>query len=239
MPPKGSTRRRDDGYADSSSSAGRKRAADSYLDSSTSAKRKRDDGNNNGNNVEYSTQVDFIALTSEQLHAYLTKHELVPLIYPSPSSSLNPPPPSHLTDPPAWITARDENSPTPPLTSTGGITLINRPRRDFKLSVSGSTKDRRRSARLLEDESGWRDMRKPVLVDIEEAHQALAVIAERHFDRQSLREKAENDMITQFLFACRTQGKWISVPRRHSGRNISSPWQIVVLKYTLNNNGME
>lgn len=205
MPPKGYTRRRDDGYADSSSSAGRKRGGDSYLDASTGAKRKRDDKSYDGNNPEYSTQVDFTALSNDQLHAYLTKHDVVPLIYPSPSSSLNPPPTSHLIDPPAWLMARDEHSPTPPLTSTGGVAPANRGRRDFK-QTGAAAKDRRRSTRLLEEESGWRDMRKPVLTDIGDTHNALATIAERHFDRQSLREKAETEIVTQFLFACRTQG---------------------------------
>ena len=131
------------------------------------------------------------------LNGYLNKHDLFPPIYPSPASSATPPPPSHLINPPMYV--RREVSPTPSLT-TGGITPANRPRRDPKRDRDGS---RRRSSRLLEEESAWRDMRNPILADIDEAHGAIATIAQRHFERQTMRE---GDVITAFVYAVKTKG---------------------------------
>jgi hypothetical protein len=47
-------------------------------------------------------------------------------------------------------------------------------------------------------------MRKPILSDIEDAHNAMAVICQRHYERELLRE---NDVVTAFLFALRNQGQ--------------------------------
>jgi hypothetical protein len=134
---------------------------------------------------------------------YLNKFEIVPPIYPSPASSSMPPPPIHLINPPMY--SRRDPSPSPPLT-TGGTTNGNRSRREpGKRDRNGDT-SRRRSSRLLEEELGWKDMRAPILPDLDDAHQALAVIAYKHFERQTVRE---TDVITSFLYAVKTKGESI------------------------------
>ncbi len=130
------------------------------------------------------------------LNAYLNKYDIVPPIYPSPASVLDPPPPTQLINPPMYM----RHSLSPPL-SSGGITPANRPRRDpAKAKVDQS---RRRSSRLLEEGLGWRDRRSPILADACEAHAAIATIVRRHYDQQGIRE---SDAITQFVHAVRVKG---------------------------------
>lgn len=198
MAPKG-YRRRDDESVDSSTGPPRKRGApDGGFYESNAKRARRDDYGAVNVREEYVSKVDFTLLSDNELRQYMDKHDLVPHIFPLPSSSLTPPPPTHLMNPPPMIPRR-ELSPSPSLgLSTGGIPPGVRRRGDSRL-----TKDRRRSSRLVEEESGWREMRKPILSDIDDAHNSMAVICQRHYDRESLRE---NDVVTAFLFAARNQG---------------------------------
>lgn len=200
MAPKG-YRRRDDESVDSSSGPSRKRGAPEggFYDNSTAKRSKRDDFGGTTVREEYTTKIDFPSLPDEALREYMDKHDLVPPIFPSPAISFTPPPPKNLMNPPPMIPRR-ELSPTPSLgLSTGGIPPAGRRRGDNRAS-----KDRRRSSRLLEEENGWKDMRTPILSDVEEAHNAMAIVCQRHYERELLRE---TDAITAFLFAVRNQGK--------------------------------
>lgn len=194
--------RRDDESVDSSAGPTRKRGApdSGFYENANAKRRKADDLGTNSAREEYVSKVDFTALSDVELREYLDKYDLVPHIFPSPSSSTTPPPPNHLMNPPPMIPRR-ELSPSPSLgLSTGGIVSAARRRGGNGLS----SKDRRRSSRLVEEESGWRDMRKPILSDIEDAHNAMAVIAQRHYDREMVRDQ---ETITAFLFAAKNQGK--------------------------------
>lgn len=142
------------------------------------------------------SQVDFSAIPIEMLNAYLNKYDIVPSIYPSPASVLDPPPPAHLVNPPMYM----RRSLSPPL-SSAGITPANRPRRDP--AKAKADQSRRRSSRLLEEGLGWRDRRSPILADACEAHGAIATIVQRHYDQQVIRE---SDAITQFVHAVRVKG---------------------------------
>lgn len=202
MAPKG-YRRRDDESVDSSSGPPRKRGAPDggFYDGSNAKRARRDDFG--GVNAEYISKVDFTLLSNNELRQYMDKHDLVPHIHPLPSSSLTPPPPTHLMNPQPMIPRR-ELSPSPSLgLSTGGIPPAAR-RRESRL-----TKDRRRSTRLVEEESGWKEMRKPILSDMDDAHNAMAVICQRHYDREN--QVRENEVITAFLFAARNQGRFFSL----------------------------
>ena len=200
MAPKG-YRRRDDESVDSGSGPSRKRGAPdgAFYDNSSAKRSKRDEFGGATLREEYTTKVDFTFLPDDALREYMDKHDLVPLIFPSPSSSLTPPPPKDLMNPPPMIPRRElSRTPSPLGLSTGGIPPAGRRRGDNRTS-----RDRRRSSRLLEEENGWKDMRKPILSDREEAHRAMAIVCQRHYEREVLRE---NDAVTAFLFAVRNQG---------------------------------
>jgi hypothetical protein len=201
MAPKG-YRRRDDESVDSSSGPSRKRGAPDggFYDGSSAKRSRRELRDDFGTTAreEYTTKIDFPSLPDEALREYMDKHDLVPPIFPSPASPFRPPPPKDLMNPPPMI-PRLELSPTPSLGPTGGIPPPGRRRGDNRTS-----KDRRRSSRFLEEENGWKDMRIPILSDVEDAHNAIAVVCQRHYERELLRE---NDAITAFLFAVRNQGK--------------------------------
>jgi hypothetical protein len=130
--------------------------------------------------------------------AYLTKFELVPPIRPSPLSTSNPPLPSYLVNPPA-----NARPPTPPPVTS--MTPANRPRRD------AGNANRRRSTRLAEEEAGWKDMRPPILPDLADSEKALAMVAQRHFEKQSVRE---TDVVTAFVYAVKTKGEFSFRPLR-------------------------
>src|SRR5260370_19341166 len=74
-------------------------------------------------------QVDFSAIPIDMLNAYLNKYDIVPPIYPSPASVLDPPPPTQLINPPMYM----RHSLSPPL-SSGGITPSYRHRRDSAIA---------------------------------------------------------------------------------------------------------
>jgi len=201
MAPKG-YRRRDDESVDSSSGPSRKRGAPDggFYDNSNTKRSKRDDFGGTIIREEYSTKVNFTALPAEALREYMDKHDLVAPIFPSPASSLTPPPPKDLMNPPPMIPRRElSRTPSPLGLSTGGIPPAGRRRGDNRAS-----KDRRRSSRLLEEENGWKEMRKPILADLEDAHKAMAVVCQRHYERELVRE---TDAVTAFLFAVHNQGK--------------------------------
>lgn len=139
-------------------------------------------------------QMDFSTLSSHALYEYIIHHNLVPAIYPSPLGTDDPPPPAALLDP-ARMASR---APTPaPLISA--LTPANRPRRSKDAS-------RRRSTRLIEEETRGMPEQTPVLADVAELHGVLASIAQRHFRESGVKEV---DVLAGFLGAVRARaGRW-------------------------------
>jgi hypothetical protein len=117
------------------------------------------------------TQVQFNNMTTATLYKYMSYHELVPYVSPSPLSYLDPPPPYRLADPPS-------RPPTPPPANTGTAA-----RRD----------DSQREA------EGDEDAQAPVLADISEVHGTLASVVERHFREQT--GGREIDVLASFMCA--------------------------------------
>ncbi|KAL5534690.1 hypothetical protein ACEPAG_1154 [Sanghuangporus baumii] len=153
-----------------------------------------------------SSLIEFSALPTSALYEYIMQYDLVPVIYPTPLSAEDPPPPAALLDP-ARMASR---APTPsPLLmnqhsfmmqqqqqhqhqqhqNTSSSTPANRPRRTRE-AKEGS---RRRSTRLIEEEmrgaggvGGIIGMEQvPVLADVSSLHGVLATIAARHFRESS------------------------------------------------------
>ncbi|KAF7340161.1 hypothetical protein MVEN_01934600 [Mycena venus] len=118
------------------------------------------------------------------LYRYLTQFDLVPSVYPSPLLANDPPPPMSLDNP----ARQGSRAPSPPAT-----TPANRPRRESK------DQTRRRSSRLVEEGT---PSRPPILADLDELHDVLAGIAERHFrDLASINGREEVDTLASFMCA--------------------------------------
>ncbi|KAL5535086.1 hypothetical protein ACEPAF_3179 [Sanghuangporus sanghuang] len=155
-----------------------------------------------------SSLIEFSALPTSALYEYIMQYDLVPVIYPTPLSAEDPPPPAALLDP-ARMASRAP-TPSPLLMSHPFMiqlqqqhqhqhqheqqlhqsnTPANRPRRTRE-AKEGS---RRRSTRLIEEEmrgaggvGGIVGMEQvPVLADVSSLHGVLATIAARHFRESS------------------------------------------------------
>jgi len=140
--------------------------------------------------------LEFTTLPTTSLYKYAIQYDLVPIIYPTPLSADDPPPPAALLDP-ARMASR---APSPaPMT-----TPANRPQRRSRESKEAS---RRRSSRLLEEESRTELEQTPVLNDVREMHGVLATLAARHFRETNVREV---DTLAAFMCAvkARTSGRW-------------------------------
>ncbi|KAH8120709.1 hypothetical protein DFH11DRAFT_85339 [Phellopilus nigrolimitatus] len=141
--------------------------------------------------------VEFSSLPTPSLYRYIIHHDLVPVIYPTPLTADDPPPPAALLDP-ARMASRAP-TPAPLLAST---TPANRPRRTRETKEAS----RRRSTRLLEEEQRGGLEQVPVLADVGELHGVLASIAQRHFKESSVREV---DTLAMFLNAVKAKsGGW-------------------------------
>jgi len=177
-------------------SAGAKRGAEKQDGGMERAKRKRAEAHASvsigkrserlGEGDVASFCVDFHALPAESLHRYLCLADAVPVIYPSPCFTDNPPLPTSLLDPHA--TALRITSPAP------STTTASRSKRDSKEG------HRRRSSRLQEEDA--RNRRAPILADAEAVHDVLATLAERHLAKQVIKE---NDVVQQFLLAVKAR----------------------------------
>lgn len=128
--------------------------------------------------------MDFSTFSRETLHRYLVHYDLVPMVYPSPLTASDPPPPYSLLEP--------VRLPTPPPPT---LVPVNRPRRDSDI--------RKRSSRLVDDENGIFG-RTAILADIGDIDHMLAKIAERHFRDEVIREV---DTLASFMCTLKTNGK--------------------------------
>lgn len=138
-------------------------------------------------------QFEFSTLPTSALYQYIMQYDLVPVIYPTPLTAEDPPPPIALLDS-ARMASR---APTPaPLIPVS--TPANRPRRSRETKEAS----RRRSTRLLEEELRGGMEQVPVLADIAELHNVLATIAQRHFRESSIREV---DTLASFMGAVKTR----------------------------------
>lgn len=144
-------------------------------------------------------QFDLATLSAESLRRYLVKFNLVPPMYPGPSTSYTPPLPSHLVNPPPPPPERSD--------SPGSATASSRPRRDPKTRTNSNG---RRSSRLLEDElqqsvyAGVKETHgNPILPDLRDADKALVEIARKHWETIVLRE---NDVLEEFSSSIRNKG---------------------------------
>ncbi|KII86483.1 hypothetical protein PLICRDRAFT_114886 [Plicaturopsis crispa FD-325 SS-3] len=181
-------------YLGGMAGAGTKRHAADRVEGEPRVKRKRVDtggqaaASRNGKADGRTTagNVEFADLPLEALYQYLAQFELIPAVYPSPLSPLDPPPPSALDHP-----ARPGESTPPPFT-----TPANRPRRESK------EQSRRRSSRLVEEEQ---TRRIPVLADVGAVKAVLARLAERHFV-ESVSGLKEVDTLAEFMCAVKTKG---------------------------------
>ena len=149
------------------------------------------------------------------MHEYLLRFDLVPAIFPSPLSQLDPPAPSMLLaeevedeeealhlrehdDDPARVPAPP--SPASSRTPTPPVTPATRPRRLTDASISS----RRRTSRFSDDDAssvGTTKRRRsrartPILADVGDVNAVLAAIAQRHFQDQHL---AEGDAVSGFM----------------------------------------
>jgi hypothetical protein len=115
-------------------------------------------------------QVDFKSLPAMTLLRYISHFNIVPVMYPSPFTSADPPAPSFLLEPMRYSSRA--------LSPFAVTTPANRPRRDPKDT------SRRRSSRLLEEN----ETRTPIMADIAEVHTLLATVAERHFQDHVVNE---------------------------------------------------
>ncbi|TFK76647.1 hypothetical protein BDN72DRAFT_852004 [Pluteus cervinus] len=179
--------------------SGSKRQATDKAEGEPRMKRKRVDApqistNNSGSGRRDADEsqrislVEFVKMPTTVLHKYLTQYDVVPMIYPSPLTADDPPPPSTLADP-------FRVPPSPPL-----LTPANRPRRDL------GSQSRRRSSRLLEDDIRGRP---PILADVDQLHVVLAGLVERHFHEMSaITPREEVDTLASFMCAVgKTKGK--------------------------------
>ncbi|KAF8665164.1 hypothetical protein AX16_000629 [Volvariella volvacea WC 439] len=174
-----------------SGSGGTKRQAHDRVDGEPRVKRKRVEpppvvapstSRRENDEGQKSSLVEFAKLPTSVLHAYLMSYDIVPLVYPSPLTANDPPPPSALDHP-----YRPPAPPSPPPL----LTPANRPRRD----PTGAS--RRRSSRLMDDDP-YRG-RQPVLADIDHVHTILAGIVERHF--REMNSVREVDTLASFMCA--------------------------------------
>ncbi|EJD04452.1 uncharacterized protein FOMMEDRAFT_28148 [Fomitiporia mediterranea MF3/22] len=138
---------------------------------------------------------EFSTLPTSALYEYIIQFNLVPMIYPTPLTADDPPPPALLLDP-ARMASR---APTP----TPLATPANRPRRIREPKEAG----RRRSTRLIEDELRGGGIASaldqvPVLADVAAVHGVLAAIAARHFRESSVREV---DTLASFMGAVKAR----------------------------------
>ncbi|KAG8936914.1 hypothetical protein FRC02_010004 [Tulasnella sp. 418] len=154
--------------------------------------------------------VDLNTFPMETLQKYLTHYDLVPRMYPSPTSSYNPPLPSHLLNPPPPPPPPIHRTPSPHLNS---VTPANRPRRDPKSRAPNGNS--RRSSRLAEEEfnrdvyAGVKDPRgNPILHDLVDAQKTLAQIASNHWEKTSLKEA---DVIESFTWAVRNKDRLLRI----------------------------
>ncbi|KAF9242355.1 hypothetical protein BU15DRAFT_72882 [Melanogaster broomeanus] len=152
-----------------------KRQAVDRADGEPRVKRKRVEPTRKGDKAgadldEEKSSIDFKSLPMTTLHRYISHFNLIPVIYPSPLTSADPPAPSFLLEP-----MRHSSRAHSPLVIP---TTANRPRRDPK------DQSRRRSSRLLEDN----ETRTPVMGDVAEVHTLLATLAERHFQDHVVNE---------------------------------------------------
>ncbi|KDQ19807.1 hypothetical protein BOTBODRAFT_377839 [Botryobasidium botryosum FD-172 SS1] len=170
-----------------------------------SGQRRNGGGNANMSmNVDEESKVimDFGKLPVSSLTSYLTGFDLVPPMHPSPLSYSNPPLPHYLVNPPTHAQVHVQHPPSP---GPSSATPANRPRRDPKLTRE--REQRRRSSRLAEEEL-VRDRRPPIMWDLVETERAMATIAQRHFEKVSVRE---GDTITAFLYAVRTKERTLKI----------------------------
>ncbi|KIJ45243.1 hypothetical protein M422DRAFT_30099 [Sphaerobolus stellatus SS14] len=176
-------------------SGGNKRGADKADGGLERAKRKRVDAQSgssskrtdrNADGESSSLTVDFHAFPLEALHKYLLQVDAVPQLNPSPCSTETPPLPSSLLNPP--VVAPRIASPVP------SSTPANRPKRD------GRESQRRRSSRLQEEDA--RSRKAPILADAEAVQDVFATLAERNFEKTTIREV---DALHQFILAVKTR----------------------------------
>ncbi|KAF5355749.1 hypothetical protein D9756_003960 [Leucocoprinus leucothites] len=132
-----------------------------------------------------SPQVEFSKMPISVLYCYMTQYDIVPDIRPSPLSPEDPPSPVSLANP---------HRPSPrALSPPAQATPANRPRREPK------EQNRRRSSRLLEEESR---SRTPILADADEIQSVLAGIVEKHFrEVPPISGRDEVDTLASFMCA--------------------------------------
>lgn len=126
------------------------------------------------------SQLDFSKFPVEALYSYMTLHDLMPSVNPSPLRADDPPAPSFLL----FLSQRGNSSSPPPSRTTPA----NRPKR--------------RSSRLLDDTEA--PARTPVLADIRDSHTVLASAVARHFASNAPPPK-EGDTIATFIAAIRAR----------------------------------
>ncbi|KAF8577848.1 hypothetical protein K439DRAFT_1639322 [Ramaria rubella] len=139
-----------------------------------------------GNGEPGTLTVDFHSLPVDALRRYIVQTDIIPVLYPSPCSTETPPLPNGLLN----TQAIAPRMPSP----AASTTPANRPKRDLKDG------NRRRSSRLQEEDA--RNRRAPILADAEAVHDVFATLAERHFEKQGIKE---GDAVQQFLLAVRTR----------------------------------
>lgn len=181
-----------------SSNSGSKRHAVDKPDGEPRMKRKRvetvqatnqnttNNGRRDGEEVNKSSLVEFSRLPTTVLHRYLTQHNIIPDICPSPLSPDDPPSPPSLGEP-----YNIHSPPSPPFHPTPA----NRPRRE----ASTTTQARTRSSRTQDDDIR---VRTPILADVEQLHVVLAGIVERHFyELTTITPTQEVDTLASFMCA--------------------------------------
>ncbi|PFH54684.1 hypothetical protein AMATHDRAFT_72449 [Amanita thiersii Skay4041] len=173
-----------------SSQAAKRQAADRAEGEPRNKRKKMEVAMNNQNRTildqlsePKSSLVEFNKLSTMELLRYLTQFNIVPMVRPSPLLADDPPPPFVLANP-----IRDAPREVSPLAVA---TATNRPRREIK-------EPRRRSSRLLEEDMA---SRIPILADIDEVHNVLASVAERHF-RETLTVSGREEVDTLASFMC-------------------------------------
>ncbi|KAF7310422.1 hypothetical protein HMN09_00584200 [Mycena chlorophos] len=170
-----------------SGASGVKRSAAERADGEPRSKRKRvadaipvpvprEDGR--------TSLVEFSKMPTPVLYRYLAYYDLVPEVFPSPITALDPPAPASLDKQDSSRGASPPNGAQQPGSSA------NRPRRE-------SNHGRRRSSRLLDDENLGRP---PIMSDVDELHTVLANVAERHFSEMSgLSGREEVETLASFM----------------------------------------
>ncbi len=132
-------------------------------------------------------QFDLSSLPFDAIRTYLVKYDLIPPMYPNPSSRYTPPLPEHLFNPPP---------PPPPRSASPGH------RARARTSTNTGS---RRSTRLLDDDGSYpggpkERLGNPVMTDLVDYEVALVDIAKRHWDRVNLRE---HEVLEDFSWAVR------------------------------------